>query len=73
MGKRSSEYCTNSINSSHLVTCGTDAAKFWFRRVAGDGVTTRKNSSKCQNAGGRHRVLPLSVDSLKYFIELLNS
>ena len=65
-------YCTNPINSLHLVTCDRHnkilvSSHHWGR------CDHQKNSLKCQDAGGRHRVLPLSVDSLKYFIELLNS
>ena len=64
-------YCTNSINSSHLVTCDRHdeilvLSHHWGR------CDHQKNSSKCKNAVGRHRVSPLSVDSWKYFIKLLN-
>ena len=68
----STSYCTNLINSLHVVTCDQHdeilvSLHHWGR------CDHQKNLSKCQNTGERHRVSPLSVDSLKYFIELLNS
>ena len=65
-------YCTNTINLSRLVTCDRRdeilvSSHRWGR------CDHQKNSSKCQNVGGRHRVSLLFVDSLKYFIEIFNS
>jgi len=53
-------YCTNSINSSHLVTCDQHD-EFWFHHVAGEGVTARN----FRQAAGE-----LACFSIKRFTEL---